>query len=404
VIASLFRSVRSTGAACIAALALVAALFAGHGCYKAAKGDIPVPVRAAEREISGPEPSPTGGGAAPPDLFLPENAGIPPADPGGGTAEPALEENTAGVEGFPDEADTLPPEPASEAGGNGVPDAAEKETARESRPDQGPADTGPVGGLAPNGTRKGAALRTAPPVDRKPSGRPVTGGLTPAWAQGEEELVYRIRFLGITAGYARFAYIGRVSLDGRDTYHIHIRAWTTSLLSLVYPLNNTMDYYLDAETLVPVQREYLKREGKKLGYDLTTFDQEKGLIVTRDKATGEVRKVVSIVPNVHDPVTAVYQLRANGPWESDSCCTVYAGRKVWEISTKALGMERIESNGEKVETIIVQPVIRHDGEIADQGDLRLWITSDTRHVPVRIYAKIKYGTLVGELVTAGGGI
>jgi hypothetical protein len=403
VIGSQVRGARNMGAARVMTLVLAAALFAGYGCYRMAKGDAPVPVRPVAGGISDAEPFPAGDGDT--AEVSPESADIPSASPGEDTDGPPSVGNGAAPEtGFPDEADALPPEPTPGADGSGVSAAAGEEAARRSRPAQDLTDAGSRDEPFRNGTHKGAALRTAPPEDLKMSGRPHPGVPEPAWARGEEKLVYRIKFLGITAGYARFAYIGRVSLDGRDTYHIHIRAWTTSPLSLVYPLNDTMDYYLDAETLVPVQREYLKREGKKLGYDLTTYDQEKGIIVTRDKGTGEVRKTVSIVPNVHDPVTAVYHYRANGRWGNDPCCNVYAGRKVWQISARMLGVERIDSNGQKVETILVKPVIFHDGKIADKGDLRLWMTNDSRHVPVRIYAKIKFGTLVGELLPDGEGI
>jgi hypothetical protein len=402
VIGSQVRGAWNTGAARVMTLVLAAALFAGYGCYRTARGDTPVPVRPVAGGISDVEPSPAGDGGVP--KALQASAGIPPPAPAEDTDGTSTVGNGAASEtGLPDEEDALSPEPKPGAEGSGVSAATGEEAARSPRPAQGLTGAEPRERVSPSEVRKGAALRTAPPADLKATGRPHPGVPAPAWARGEEELVYRIKFLGVTAGYARFSYIGRVSLDGRDTYHIHIRAWTTSLLSLIYPLNDTMDYYLDAETLVPVQREYLKREGKNLGYDLTTYDQEKGLIVTRDKATGEVRKTVSIVPNVHDPVTAVYHYRANGRWGNDPCCNVYAGRKVWQISARMLGVERIESNGGKVETILVQPVIFHDGKIADKGDLRLWMTNDSRHVPVRIYAKIKFGTLVGELLPNGEG-
>jgi len=51
--------------------------------------------------------------------------------------------------------------------------------------------------------------------------------------------------------------------------------------------------------------------------------------------------------------------------------------------------------------VMIEPVIRRNGHLEHKGNLRVWMTRDERHVPVRLYAKfkkIRTWTLVGELV------
>jgi len=51
--------------------------------------------------------------------------------------------------------------------------------------------------------------------------------------------------------------------------------------------------------------------------------------------------------------------------------------------------------------VMIEPVIRRNGQLEHKGNLRVWMTRDERHVPVRLYAKfkkIRTWTLVGELV------
>jgi len=221
----------------------------------------------------------------------------------------------------------------------------------------------------------------------------------PYWARGREELVYRVEFLGITMGYARFVFNGKVLLGGREVYHLSVRAWTSNVLALIYPVNDTIDYYMDVRTLAPLRQEYTSGNRKK--DDVTTYDQETGRIVYRYKESGEIRKQVMAVPNVYDPVTLAYFLRSRDPGVGEKGRNVYAGRKVWEISASPLGVEKIVTDRGEVETFVIRPVIKRDGKVEDKGDLRMWMTRDERKVPVRVYAKfkkIRTWTLVGELM------
>lgn len=226
----------------------------------------------------------------------------------------------------------------------------------------------------------------------------------PAWASGKEELAYRVEFLGMTMGYARFAFKGKVTYNGKEVYHLNVRAWTSDFLSVIYPVNDTIDYYLDVKTLAPLRQEYT-REGKKKD-DIAFYDEEKGKIVYRYKSNGEVRKRVDVPQGVHDPVSAAFYFRTRDLGEEGRPRNVYAGRKLWQISTRTLGMEKIDTPGGPVDTVVIQPVIRRDGNPENKGDLKMWMTNDARHVPVKIYAKfrkIKMWTLTAELVPQKGG-
>ena len=220
----------------------------------------------------------------------------------------------------------------------------------------------------------------------------------PTWARSREELVYRVEFLGMTMGYARFTFLGKVLLSGREAYHLRVRAWTSDLLSVIYPIDDTIDYYLDTETIVPLRQEYRKSRKED---DVAIYDQEKGKIVYRYQKDGKIRKEVDVVPNVYDPVSAAYYFRSRDIRAEEKARPMYAGRKLYEISAKPLGFERIRTDRGEFDTIVVQPVIWRKGKVENKGDLRMWMTRDERHIPVRVYAKfrkIRTWTLVGELL------
>jgi hypothetical protein len=217
-------------------------------------------------------------------------------------------------------------------------------------------------------------------------------------------LVYRVDFIGITMGYARFRYQGRVSIGGKVAYHLNVRAWTSGLLSYIYPINETIDYYLDTATLAPIRQAFTGRAKDK--DDVAIYDQETGKITYRDMQTGEIRKQVETVPEIYDPVSAAYYFRWKDLGGEERARNVYAGRKIWEISARLLGTERLHTPSGEVDTLVIQPVIRRNGKLEDKGDLKMWLSDDARRVPVRLYAKfhkIKDWTLVGELLPEQGG-
>jgi hypothetical protein len=220
----------------------------------------------------------------------------------------------------------------------------------------------------------------------------------PPWARKKEELVYKVEFLGLTMGYARFTFLGKVLLSGKEAYHLRVRAWTSDLLSLIYPIDDTIDYYLDVKTITPLRQEF---DNSRKEDDVAIYDQEKGTIVYRYKKDGRIRKKVDVVPNVYDPVSAAYYFRTRDLAVEEKGRPMYAGRKLWEISARPVGFERIQTDRGEMDTIIIQPVIRKNGKVEDKGDLRMWISRDERHLPVRLYAKfrkIRMWTLVGELM------
>jgi len=295
-----------------------------------------------------------------------------------------------------------------EAGDNAAAGGPEASVPAESPPPE--AKAGP--GVSPphDDARSGSppsAHKPKPAADTLPvpteSPRIAHDAPPPAWAKSHEELVYRVDFIGITMGYARFRYDGKVSIAGKTAYHLNVRAWTSGVLSFVYPINDTIDYYLDEETLAPIRLEFTRPEREK--DDVALYDQETGKITYRYRHSGKIRKEVTTIPSVYDPVSLAYYFRWRDLGVENRPRNMYGGRKVYQISSRILGNERIRTERGEVDTIAVLPVIRRDGKPENKGDMKIWFSSDERRVPVRLYAKfrkIKEWTLVGELMPPAG--
>lgn len=306
------------------------------------------------------------------------------------------------------------PAPPEERIGDGLRPEAEGGSAEADVPAApGPRKPDPAAQAAPGtGTQGGVPARVEekqPPAAEPSRTRAVVALLPedltfpqdgPSWARGKEELVYKVGFLGITMGYARLTFRGKVLLEGKEAYHLTVRAWTSDLLSLVYPMNDIIEYYLDVKTFAPVRVEFTRARKED---DVAFYDQATGSIVYRYKSNGNVRKTVDAVPGVYDPVSVAYFFRTRDFAGAEESRPMYGGKHLYEISPRLLGYERIRTERGEFDTVLIQPVLRRGGTIDKKGDLRLWMTRDDRHLPVRLYAKfrkIRTWTLVGELLPA----
>ena len=365
------RIVRRVGKG-ISAFLLLALLLLQPGCHRGAREGTPPPrgreelagAPAAETEWLPPVVALDGAGEAagtsPADNTAPDNTAIGPPEAVAPPASPPPEAKGG--------SDTSPP-PGNAARSASSPSAH-----------------------TPKSTAAPHPVPTAPPKDTHDAS-------PPAWARSPEELVYRVDFIGITMGYARFRYQGKVLLAGKPAYHLNVRAWTSGVLSFIYPINDTINYYLDAETLEPIRQEFTHQEREK--DDVALYDQETGRITYRYRQSGKLRKQVTTIPSVHDPVSVAYYFRWKDLGVENRPRNVYGGRKVYQISSRVLGNERIRTEHGEVDTIAVTPLIRRDGKPDNKGDLKIWFSNDVRRVPVRLYAKfrkIKDWTLVGELM------
>lgn len=244
--------------------------------------------------------------------------------------------------------------------------------------------------------RKPPSAVEAPPV------RAAAPPEIPAWARDGEELSYKVTFMGVTAGYARLVSKGRVRIGDRDAFHLRIKAWTTGTLALLFPISETYDYYLDAESMAPIRRDSMIRKVNRP--EIVLFDQENGIITHWYGDTMEVRKKKQIgPPGFYDGVGATYFFRTRGFGDRSVSIRVFGGRKVYRVSSESAGAETIPYGNGKVDTVLVKPVYREEGGSGEKpmlGELIVWVSKDPRRVPVKLYAAFTKGLewrLVAEL-------
>ncbi|MDT8375311.1 MAG: DUF3108 domain-containing protein [Mariprofundaceae bacterium] len=77
---------------------------------------------------------------------------------------------------------------------------------------------------------------------------------------------------------------------------------------------------------------------------------------------------------------------------------VFDARKRYEIEVRLLKKERIRAPwGDMVECLVIEPKLKSEGIFSSVGTMQVWLTNDSRRIPLKMTAKIKIGRIVARL-------
>jgi hypothetical protein len=221
---------------------------------------------------------------------------------------------------------------------------------------------------------------------------PAFGDTPPlAFAPGER-LVYDLSYMGMSAGIGVMEVMEKKTMNGRAVYPIVSTAQSNDFISMLYPVDDRVESYMDVGGLYSHHLKVRQRQGKKRREKTIDFDQ----IAHRAIQTQNNRQTVFDIPaRVQDMLSSLYFFRAQGPLRvgDSTFIDVYEDEKSWQLEIRALNREKVTTPVGTFDTIKVQALVQYQGIFLDKGDVFIWVTDDAQHLPVLIHSKIKIGTI-----------
>ncbi len=230
---------------------------------------------------------------------------------------------------------------------------------------------------------------------------------SPPFAQGAgrphafgpgERLVYDISYMGMSAGTAVMEVKEAIRHNGRVVYPIVSTAQSNDMVSLFYPVNDRVESLIDAEEIYSHRIDVKQHQGKKRREKVIDFDQTQHLATQHRKGKKEV---FTIPAEVQDSLSSLYFFR-NQPLPEvgrSIFIPVHESEKNWNLEIRLLGRERLTTPVGAFNTIKVQALLRYKGIFLDEGDVWIWMTDDSQHLPVKINSTIKIGTINAVLIS-----
>jgi len=265
-----------------------------------------------------------------------------------------------------------------------------------------------VGAKAKTG---GPADEAVPAVFEYPNRRPK---IDPIWLA--EKHVFEITYFGVAAGDFTLEVLPFKTMAERRVYHVRGTAISSSLFSMFYRLNDTVETYIDYDGLFSHRFHLVLDETKQARDSLELYDSEKRQTFywnrwnRREKGYSEKKEFFPIESFSQDMLSSLYYLRTV-PLPTGAVVTfpVVSEGKSWEAVVTVMRREVLDTPMGRVNTIVLKPETKLQGVLQKKGDSFLWLTDDERRFVVKLEAKVKIGTVVATLKnvdrgqTPGGG-
>ena len=119
---------------------------------------------------------------------------------------------------------------------------------------------------------------------------------------------------------------------------------------------------------------------------------------TRD-LLAKTEKSDSISAKTYDSLSSIYFIRSSELVPGQSILfDIYDFKRLWNTEVRVVKREDIRTPLGKFKTLMVTSQLRFKGVPARVGNATVWLTDDSRRIPVRITTKLKLGEITLTLV------
>jgi len=213
-----------------------------------------------------------------------------------------------------------------------------------------------------------------------------------------ERLLYEVSWTGIAAGTA----VQEVtSQDGelRIVYTVRSSGWLDTFFSIDDRSESVLSRGSGGAPFgMPRLFKEKVNEGKTHNLKEAQFDPAGLKVATRDllKKTSRTDPVTS---RTFDTLSCIYfirfsELAPGKPVHLD----VFDLKRLWKAEVRVAQQEEVRTPRGRFKTIVVKAVLSSEGEKTRNDYMTLWLTDDSRRIPVKMTVKLKMGEFTAKLV------
>jgi hypothetical protein len=212
-----------------------------------------------------------------------------------------------------------------------------------------------------------------------------------------ETLTYDVTWSTLLiAGSATSRIVERESASRSDAYEIVADGRPIPLLQRLYNLYYRLDTRLDTRTLLPHRATFRSEENGARRQAETRFDRERGKASFElDEDGTDYQYDFDVPPQVQDALSAVYVLRAM-PWKPGDRLTVPVSNDgaLFSVIAEPAAAESVRVPFGALEGWRVHVTVTDAQGQPAVSDAAVWISTDSRRLPLKLQAKLPVGHFV----------
>lgn len=219
-----------------------------------------------------------------------------------------------------------------------------------------------------------------------------------------EEALFSVKYLGITAGHLKLITNSIKKINDQFAYHFTAQLKTASFYSYIYTLEDSVETFVNKDFFRPVKFTLIQRESAQSVDDLQLFDYKtfKTFHWYRKEKKGVKKdeKKSEFIPRYAQDSFSVLHFLRGLPFQVGSTFNfpVITRAKYWILKVQVEKIETIRVNERLYSAFKINAETHYPGVLKKSGDISFWFSNDERRIPLKFSAKIKIGSVEGELV------
>ncbi|HLW49578.1 MAG TPA: DUF3108 domain-containing protein [Sphingobacteriaceae bacterium] len=219
--------------------------------------------------------------------------------------------------------------------------------------------------------------------------------------QAGEELRYKLRYGFISAAEGVLSVKdSELQFSAPHAFHLMAQGKTSNAFSLLFPVDNRYNSYIDSKTFLPYFYTENISEGKYRRTDVVRFDHRNRIV------TGNKGEFKSSSAQTFDLLSAYYFARnldlTNVKSGQSFKLSYFLNDEIATLGIEYIGIETINTELGKLECLKFSPEVKPGRIFKKDSRMYLWVTNDGNRIPVKASVEILVGTVHLELTGATG--
>jgi hypothetical protein len=208
-----------------------------------------------------------------------------------------------------------------------------------------------------------------------------------------EKLTYQIFWGPFVVGRATLEVAGIEKVDNHDCYHLIGKAKTSGLAEWLFPVDSTIESWLDCRDLFTRQYRENRSEGKHHANDETHYDYDQKETITTNLIKGREKRFPLEQP-VQDVISSLYFVRAQKLMlDAEQTFTVNAANTNYVVTVRPDERKEIwvRPVGD-VQALRIEPTPTLKIVSSNKGRMWIWVSDDERRLPLLLNSELKFGS------------
>ena len=219
-----------------------------------------------------------------------------------------------------------------------------------------------------------------------------------------ERLTYDLYWNFIHAGSA-IVEVETITKRGEmSAYRFVLTIRTNRFVAMFYKVRDRIEGVADPAMTCSLLYRKEQREGSYRRNAVVEFDWEDGTARYRDR--GKERPSIPVQAGTFDPLSVCYHLRMQPlAVGMEFTAPVCDGKKCVLGKVRVVDRRKIEVKGTLYDTFLIEPELKHLGGVfkrSKTAELKIWLSADGRHIPVKVKSKVKVGSFSALLAGVEG--